>query len=366
MIVISTQNFFPDVGGMQAYLTGLADALATRGHDIVVYCDADGIGGSADFDADRRYPIIRFRGPRPWRRHSKARSVSRRIGSGGVDILIADSWKSVELLSTSRLSATKVFCLAHGAELFAKYASAKEHRIKSAFAKSDVVASNSHCTAKLAMRFLPAMTKSLVVLPGVIRPFGSEATWRSPPQRKQKRLLTIARLDPYKGIDIVLQAIGMLRHTHPDLSYDVVGDGQDRHRLPELARELGVADRVTFHGRTSEEKKAALMAAADVFVLPNRSEPGEIEGFGIVFVEAGAFGLPSIAGRDGGTSDAVIDGETGLIVDGEDVSSVQHALDQLLDDPSMAEKMGRAGHARFWSEFEWSQAVGRFEKALEI
>jgi phosphatidylinositol alpha-1,6-mannosyltransferase len=144
----------------------------------------------------------------------------------------------------------------------------------------------------------------------------------------------------------------------------VVGTGQDRDRLVRLARQLGVWRSVRFYGAVSEDEKAALLRACDVFLLPSRSEPGEVEGFGIVLVEAGAFGKPAIAGRNGGTSDAILSGKTGFLVDATEGSELSAAVTRLLDDSVLAQQMGSAGRARFWAEFAWDVAVQRFEAAI--
>ncbi len=177
-------------------------------------------------------------------------------------------------------------------------------------------------------------------------------------------MLTIARLDPYKGVDTVLRAVAKLKERLPNIRYDVVGDGGDRKRLHGMADELGLKEHVRFRGLVSEEEKAELLRSADVFVLPNRREPGEVEGFGIVFVEAGAFAVPSIAGGDGGTSSALVDGQTGLIVDGSSEHAVMEALSRLLEDRQLAGRMGVAAHKRFWAEFAWEAAIARFEALL--
>jgi phosphatidylinositol alpha-1,6-mannosyltransferase len=150
----------------------------------------------------------------------------------------------------------------------------------------------------------------------------------------------------------------------PGIRYDIVGKGADNQRLQALAAELGVQHHVHFHGYISEAEKAELLSNADVFLLPNRREPGSVEGFGIVFLEAAAFGVPSVAGSDGGTRDAVLDGVTGLVVDGEEESAVADAICSLLFDPERREKLGRAAHARFWNEFAWDTAIARFEDAM--
>src|SRR5277367_6366102 len=96
MILFASQNFLPDVGGTQLYVTGLADALAARGHTLEVYCDASSAGAAHIIDAARPYPIRRFGGFRPWLRWRKARAVSERLAAGGVDALVTDTWKSLE------------------------------------------------------------------------------------------------------------------------------------------------------------------------------------------------------------------------------------------------------------------------------
>jgi phosphatidylinositol alpha-1,6-mannosyltransferase len=207
---------------------------------------------------------------------------------------------------------------------------------------------------------------SRVVLPGVDPPFGATATLVAQNTDVAPRLLTIARLEPRKGVDMVLRALAALAREYPAIGYDVIGKGDDLSRLTQLAEELGVSDRVRFHGYISEQQKAELLRNATLFLMPNRREPGSVEGFGIVFVEAAAFGVPSIAGADGGTSDAVLHGQTGLVVDGEDGPAIQAAISRLLTQSSEREQMGAAAHQRFWAEFAWPAAVYRFEDALGL
>ncbi len=363
MILFATQNFLPDIGGTQVYVTGLADALAKRGHGIAVYCDASSKGAARKVDEARSYPIIRFGGPRPWLRWRKARAVSRRIAQGGVRAVVTDTWKSLELLSPQTLAAVRVFTLAHGSEFLAPPGSLKERRMIACLAKAGIVAANSQFTAGLVQPFLRGKTQVRVIWPGVVPPTGAS---RKFPSRVKggARILTIARLEPRKGIDAVLRALPALQKTHPDIVYDIIGKGADKARLEALAASRGIKDCVRFHGHIAEPEKAALLAKASVFVLPNRREPGSVEGFGIVFLEAAAFGVPSIAGSDGGTGDAVLAGKTGLIVDGADEAAVQNALARLLGNSEAALRMGRAAHERFWSDFAWDAAITRFEAAL--
>lgn len=365
MIVFATQNFLPDVGGTQGYVTGLADAFSTKGHAVSVFCDVSNSCAAYGVDQARSYPIRRFGGPRPFMRRIKARAVNRRIAAGGIDALVTDTWKSLEHLSAGLLAKTKVISLAHGSELLAVPGSAKERRIRASLAKADIIAANSEFTAELARVHASGKTAVRVICPGIIPPAGAPRDIIPRIANGGPRIITIARLEPRKGIDMVLRALPALRQIHPELIYDIIGEGDDKDRLLELAAKLGVTDAVRFHGFIPEAEKAARLLRADVFAMPNRREPESVEGFGIVFQEAAAFGLPSLAGSDGGTGNAVTDGVTGRIVDGNDANAVEDILRQMLESEEMRTELGRAAHKRFWGEFAWDAAITRFEALLK-
>ena len=366
MILFATQNFLPAIGGTQLYVTGLADALAARGHAIEVYCDAASRGAAAEIDNARNYAIRRFGGFRPLLRRRKAHAVAQRIAAGDVAALITDTWKSLEYFPAQSLSKVRVLCLAHGSEFLAPPGSGKERRMIASLANADIVAANSQFTGDLVKPFLRGKTGVKVIWPGVDPPKGASRNFTRKEQDAEPRLLTIARLEPRKGIDTVLRALPALAQQFPRISYDVIGKGEDHQRLLLLANDMKLGSRVRFHGYISEQQKAELLARADILLLPNRREPGSVEGFGIVFLEAAAFGTPSIAGADGGTADAVLDGQAGLIVDGADEVAVRDAITRLLVDRETRRAMGEAAHRRFWNEFAWDAAIVRFEDALQI
>jgi len=363
MILFATQNFLPSVGGTQIYVTGLADALAAKGHGVEVFCDTASKGAAAKVDQVRNYPIRRFGGPRPLMRRRKARALVKRVAQGGVTAVITDTWKSLEHLPAESLSKLRVLCLGHGNEFLHAPESAKGKLLIACLAKADIVAANSQFTADLARPFTSGKTRIRVIWPGIVPPLGAS---RTAPRKDQDgpAILTIARLEPRKGIDVVLRALPALLKTHPDLSYDIGGKGDDRERLEGLVRSLELGKHVRFHGFTDEQMKAEMLQRADIFALPNRREHRSVEGFGIVFMEAAAYGVPSIAGMDGGASDAVLDGKTGLIADGESDAAVLAVLSRMLSNAAERRAMGNAARARFWKEFAWDAAIGRFENAL--
>jgi phosphatidyl-myo-inositol dimannoside synthase len=179
-------------------------------------------------------------------------------------------------------------------------------------------------------------------------------------------LITVARLeDTYKGHDVLMRALSLVRERVPDVEWLVVGDGSLRPRLERLASEQEVEDSVRFLGTLSDAERDAALDRAHVFAMPSRLPPDGVggEGFGIVYLEAGAHGLPAVAGNVGGAVDAVVHGETGLLVDPEDPAAVARAISDLLLDPARARALGEAG-ARRAQRFNWPEIAGRLEDLI--
>jgi len=172
-------------------------------------------------------------------------------------------------------------------------------------------------------------------------------------------LLTVGRLQRRKGQDMVINALPQILKVFPDVKYLVVGIGEEEAYLQNLVYECGVADNVIFVGQIPDHELAGYYAACDIFVMPNRQIDQDIEGFGIVFLEAAALGKPVIGGMSGGTDDAIVDGVTGLRVDGTQEKDVAEAVIGLLADPERARVMGENGHRRVQRDFTWE---GVFEK----
>ncbi|HLZ28939.1 MAG TPA: glycosyltransferase family 4 protein [Chloroflexota bacterium] len=175
-------------------------------------------------------------------------------------------------------------------------------------------------------------------------------------------LLTVARLIPRKGIDMVIRAMPGLP---ADVAYRVVGSGPDQTRLRELARAQGVADRVCFLGRLDDSNLADEYRRCTVFVLPaRRTLDGDLEGYGLVYFEAAAWGRPVIAGRSGGEVDAVVDGQTGILVDGESPEQLSSTIAALLADRARLESLGAAGRKRVETTHNWSRAAAVVDATL--
>ncbi|MDE3085945.1 MAG: glycosyltransferase family 4 protein [Acidobacteriota bacterium] len=179
-------------------------------------------------------------------------------------------------------------------------------------------------------------------------------------------VLSVSRLVPRKGMDVLVRAVAALAGEFPDLSLVVAGDGRDRRRLESMAGRLRAP--VRFLGRVPDDRLAGLYGAADVFAMACRNRWGglEQEGFGIVFLEAAAAGLPQVAGRSGGAHEAVADGETGVVVDRPgDPAEVARALRPLLGDPGLRRRMGEAARERARRSFDYDLLAPRLAAALD-
>ncbi len=175
--------------------------------------------------------------------------------------------------------------------------------------------------------------------------------------------VSVCRLVEKKGIDKTLRAFALLLPRHPDTRYLIVGTGPYETALQALARQLGIAEQVVFAGPVTEDELVEHYQLGEVFVMPNRELPdGDTEGFGLVFLEANGCGLPVIAGRDGGSRDAVRHGETGLVVNGHVVPEILAAMTLLREDGSERERLRQGGLAMA-ARSDWKAKADAFLRA---
>ena len=170
-------------------------------------------------------------------------------------------------------------------------------------------------------------------------------------------LLSVARLTEHKGIDTALRVLARVAGDYPDLGYMVIGSGNDLARLNGLVSELGIADRVKFLVDVPDRDLAPLYNCAEVYLGLSRVMNERAEGFGISLVEASACGLPVLASRTGGIPDAVRDGETGLLVDGDQLEQISGSLRVLLDDRTLARRLGEAGRRAVEGHYNWDRVA---------
>jgi phosphatidylinositol alpha-1,6-mannosyltransferase len=179
-------------------------------------------------------------------------------------------------------------------------------------------------------------------------------------------VLCVSRLVPRKGQDTLIRAWPAVRAAIPDARLLLVGDGPYRGELRRLAGQLGISGSVTFTGSVPADALPGYYAASDVFAMPCRTRRAglDVEGLGIVYLEASAAGLPVIGGDSGGAPDAILDGETGYVVPGRDVAALAERITGLLADPARARAMGQRGLAWVEQEWDWSRVGGRLDAIL--
>lgn len=216
---------------------------------------------------------------------------------------------------------------------------------------------NSSATACILQRFTDR--RPVLVTPGVEpRQFltREESRGKLGLSLEEKIVLSVGRFVPRKGFDVLIEA---MKNVNARLV--IIGDGPDRQRLEALVSHASI-----LMSDVSDADRDVWYATADVFALPVREDRGDIEGFGIVFLEAALAGLPVVAGKSGGVSEAVIGGETGLLVDPRDVSAIAGAIRELLDDPGRAQAMGEAARTRVLENFSWEDRVPLVEAAFPL
>ena len=176
----------------------------------------------------------------------------------------------------------------------------------------------------------------------------------------KKVILTVGNLVERKGHDMVLKCLPKVLEEVSSAVYLIVGDGKQRQSLTNLVKELDLGEHVVFTGRVTDNELLQYYNACDVFIMPSREIDGDIEGFGIVYLEANACSKPVIGGKSGGIYDAVQDGVSGILVDPLDVNEISQALITLLTDDLLAKKLGKQGKKRAMNEFSGLVMAGKF------
>ncbi len=179
----------------------------------------------------------------------------------------------------------------------------------------------------------------------------------------KKVVLSVGRLVERKGFDKVIEAMPQVAAKVPEVVYLIAGSGPDEERLKELS--VKASGHIRFLGRISEEEKWELLGLCDVFIMPARENDEDVEGFGIVYLEAGLAGKPVLAGKVGGAKEAVVDRQTGLLVNSENLDEISRAIIELLNDQELADKLGRAGQQRAMEEFSWEKVGGEFREIID-
>jgi phosphatidylinositol alpha-1,6-mannosyltransferase len=361
VIIITTQCFFPKIGGIEALMTGMAEAMSISGKVIVI---AD--GKSTSSDSKKKYEIIRFNDWKPIRRIRKSNYVKKLCADNNVKAIYADSWKSIEYLDKLNIP---IIVLAHGTEIqknigfLSLYKYLKQKRIKKSYQNSFKIAANSAYTKELIINSLGVDNDKITVIhPGIdiydkfinantINKINNLINSSGPV------LVTLARLEHRKGHIVILEALSRLISKYPNLLYFIAGDGNFKKTIKNKVSELGLKNNVKFLGWITEPEKSVLLKNTDLFLMTPHLEKESVEGFGMVFIDAAFHGIATLGTDNGGISDAIINGKTGLIAKTSDLNDITSKIDELLSDKTKRIKLGLAGQKNAYARFTWDKKV---------
>jgi phosphatidyl-myo-inositol dimannoside synthase len=330
------------------------------------------VPGSAEFDATYPLPVHRLKLERRWYYRPESLGMYVSLLRKTWQLALSHSFHSIHAgrvlpegliaLLVARLSGRPCVVYAHGEEITTWLHGAKRKALEFVFRHADHVIANGSFTLELLRNLGVKEERLHLINPGVdlavFRPGLDTDPLRCRYGLEGKRvILSVGRLSRRKGFDNVIRAMELISREIADAQHVVIGIGEDERYLKEIAASYGVSDKVTFVGAVAEEELPLWYNLCELFAMPNRNVGNDTEGFGMVFIEANACGRPVVAGRDGGTGDAVLHGGTGLRVDGLNVEEVAQAIISLLRERNLADIMGKRGLERVKESFGWEQVA---------
>lgn len=368
--LLVTNDFPPKLGGIQSYLWELWRRLPPEGTTVLT----TPYRGAARFDADQPFRIERTREPVLLPIPPLVTRVNRLATEVDADLVLLDPALPLGLVGP-RLERPYGVIL-HGAEVTVPSRLPGTNRLlKRVLRGADTVIAAGGFPAAEGARAAGKALPATIVPPGVdverFHPLTEEERWAARAAfvlpEHGRVVVSVSRLVPRKGMDVLIQAAARLGSERDDLMVAIAGSGRDRRRLDRLIEATGAPVRML--GRVPDEDLPALYGCADVFAMlcRNRWSGLEQEGFGIVFLEAAAAGVPQVAGDSGGAAEAVVDGVTGAVVAApDDVDAVVAALAPILDDDEYRQTLGAAGRRRAEEDFAYGVLAERLASALPV
>ncbi|MGC8832361.1 MAG: glycosyltransferase family 4 protein [Thermoproteota archaeon] len=370
-LLLVTFDFPPSIGGIQTRVENYVKNLVRLGHEVALVHLVEPEEWRTHFEkTGRRMIVERVHGASVIRFKYVFKDTFKifltvlRLARGrrpdvihvfsGVNLVIGNLFLAYGLLTGCRV----------GASLFGKdyLASRPNPAYFLPLLLSLLLAQRIGVNSRSTLGLLPGALrgKARVLYPGVDVEALDKALEESPRQGGGETILFVGRMVRRKGPDLLLKAFAMLLKEHPDARLVMVGDGPFLSSLKDLARQLKLEDKVTFTGALRGKPLYSRYAECDVFAMPSRQTTTDVEGFGMVFLEAGFFAKPSVGTRTGGIPEAILDGETGILVPQDDVEALRDALILLLRDKGIARRLGEKARERVLSEFTWEKATLRF------
>ncbi len=369
--LLVTNDFPPRNGGIQSYLHTFAQHLPAD--DLVVY--APSWRGADAFDAAQPFPVVRHRSTLVLPTPAVAARTADLLRAHGCTGAWFGASAPLGLLAPAlrRAGAERVLARPHGHEVGWSMVPGGRRALRRIGDTTDVVTHVSRYTRRrfasafgphAALEHLPSGVDTTVFAPDP----AARAELRARYGLGQAPVVVcVSRLVPRKGQDVLVRALPAVRARVPGTRLLLVGGGPHLDELRRLAQRTGVAEHVVTTGSVPADELAAHHAVGDVFAMPCRTRGAglDVEGLGIVYLEASATGLPVVAGRSGGAPETVRDGETGTVVDGRDVAEVAGAVAAYLADPELAARTGAAGRSWVSQHWRWDDLSARLAALLD-
>ena len=359
MYLIINRGFPPELGGMQSLMWGLAKEMSKN---FMIKVFADYYENHKEFDDKENFSIERIGGIKFLRKIRKAQLINEFLKKNKVQGIIADHWKSLELIKTDKSK----FCLIHGKEINHPVGSSINRRIKKILSETEKIIANSEYTKNLAINKGIDKDKVKVINPGVhtVEKLDHKSLGKveSLLKIKSPRLITVSRFDKRKNHEKIIMALRNLKQLYPNIVYICIGHGEEEDNLKKLVQELDLSSQVMFFKDISNNLKNALIAKSNIFVMPSIIHKTSVEGFGISYVEAAQYGIPSLGGKDGGASDAIEHGKTGIICDGNNLDEIYSSLKLMIENKKYIE-LGKNAK-QFVSKFQWFEIIKEYKKIL--
>tara|TARA_B100001063_G_scaffold5614_1_gene4164 strand:- start:218 stop:1300 length:1083 start_codon:yes stop_codon:yes gene_type:complete len=360
MYLIVTRAFPPELGGMQSLMWGLTKELSKN---LMVKVFADYQENHKEFDNKENFSIERVGGIKFLRKIRKAQLVNEFLKENKVQGIIADHWKSLELIKTDK----KKYCLIHGKEINHPNNSSLNKRVIKVLNNIEKIIANSEYTKNLAISKGIDPNRLVVINPGVnpVKELNKKSLEKVESLLKVKspRLITVSRFDKRKNHEKIIMALRNLKQIYPNIVYICIGEGDEEENVKQLVKELDLSSQVMFFKDISDELKNSLIAKSNIFVMPSIIHKTSVEGFGIVYIEAAQYGISSLGGKDGGATDAINHNKTGLICDGNNLDEIYSSLNMMISDKKYLEFGKNA--KKFSENFEWSKIIEKYRKILK-
>lgn len=357
-VLIISQDYSPSRGGVQTYTEQLAIGLRSLSHKVLVL--APGIGRT---EAVWRFPIWN----NSWFGIALFMCLPWVLYRFKPDKIIHMQW-STSLASSIYFSGKKI-CLVHGRELIRF--PFMQRLVRWTLRKQDYWVANSKSVQKLALQFIGNSVANSVIYPGVnVQKYfptdKREARFQLGLSNESFIVLNITRQVPRKNTHGLISAFNLLASDNDTIELYIGGTGSESEAIQELIQSSKHAERIHWMGEMSEAMLPLWYSAADLFVMPVQMIPGDVEGFGMVFLESAACGTPSLSTRIGGIPEAIEDGLTGVIIEPNQPEDLYQALQSLVSNRSYCLCLGDAAYHRAHQQFRWEICVRKYQKLLDI